>query len=75
MGSKNTAQYDSDEGHPWNDVMDKADTISRTLHKDGFSAQDIAHIGLRLTHIGNFMWQIEGNEYLKNKKSEDGGVE
>ena len=66
MRNKNTARFDSDKGHPWDVVMDKADEISEILHKNGFSTQDIAHIGLRLTHIGNLAWIVEGTEYAKN---------
>lgn len=65
MGNKNTARFDSDQGHGWDVVMDKADEMSILLRKHGFSSQDIAHIGLRLTHIGNFAWIIEGTEHMK----------
>lgn len=68
MGNKNIARFDSDEGHPWDIVMDKADELAGMLRKDGFSSQDIAHIGLRLTHLGNFMWIIEGTDHMKLKK-------
>ena len=67
MGNKNTARFDSDEGHSWDVVMDQADKISGILRKGGFSSQDIAHIGLRLTHVGNFMWIAEGTEHMKQK--------
>lgn len=68
MGNKNIARFDSDEGHPWDIVMDKADELAGMLRKDGFSSQDIAHIGLRLTHLGNFMWIVEGTEHMKSKE-------
>ena len=67
MGKKNTAKYDSDEGHPWDVVMGRADDIFGILRAEGFSPQDIAHIGLRFTHEGNFTWIIEGTEHMKDK--------
>ena len=70
MGDKNTARFDSDQGHPWDVVMGMADEISGELRKKGYSSQDIAHIGLRLTHLGNFMWIVEGTEHMKHTKSE-----
>lgn len=66
MGNKNTAKYDSDNGIPWDDVMNKADTLSDQLRNQEFSAQDIAHIGLRLTHQATFFGIVEFTEYAKN---------
>jgi len=68
MGNKNIARFDSDQGHPWDVVMDRADEIFEVLRVEGFSSQDIAHIGLRLTHLGNFAWIIEGTEHMQTKK-------
>lgn len=66
-----TARFDADSGYKWDDVMDVADQLFEMLHKKGFSSQDMAHIGLRLMHIGNFAWMVEGTKYAEEKHGQE----
>lgn len=70
MGKINKAKFDADTGHPWDDVMNRADELFEELRQLEYSSQDIAHIGLRLTHLGNFAWIIEGTEYMEKRVNE-----
>lgn len=65
------ARFDADSGYQWDTVMDTADQIFEKLHKKGFSSQDVAHIGLRLVHIGNFALIVEGTKYMEDKHGEE----
>ena len=65
------ARFDADNGYPWDDVMDVADELFEKLHKKGFSSQDTAHIGLRLMHLGNFAWILDGTKYVKEKYTKE----
>lgn len=67
MNKVSSARFDADHGYSWNEVMDMADELFETLHKKGFSSQDLAHIGLRLTHLGNFAWIVEGTTHMQEK--------
>ena len=67
-----TAEFDADQGYPWDDVMDVADQLFEELRKKGFSCQDMAHIGLRLMHLGNFAWILEGTKYVEEKRAQHG---